>query len=186
MQMKIAHIALTALALWGATTVAAAPAAAQKTTQLAVGRGGSPHLRTDWTIGDAHISITYGAPYLKGRAEAAMMPAGKMWRTGADEATVLTTDKPLTFGTIKLAPGSYTINTVPGNPWQLVLGKLAKPGQWGIPYQPALELGRIPMTSGKAAPAKEQVTFTITPDKTGGALHVEWGTTEESVPFTIG
>ena len=61
-------------------------------------------------------------------------------RTGADEATTITTDKPLKFGTLSLAPGIYTINTEPGDKgWQLIIGKLGKPGQWGVPYNATLE-----------------------------------------------
>src|SRR5215212_6100158 len=93
---------------------------AQKSTTLSTGSGGSPHVRTEWTVDGANISIEYGRPYLKGRDEAKMMPAGVPWRTGADEATVITTNKPLKFGAVNLAPGSYTINTQPGHEWQLL------------------------------------------------------------------
>ena len=42
------------------------------------------------------------------------------------------TDKPLKFGTLSLEPGTYTLNTQPGDKqWQLIVGKLGKPGQWG-------------------------------------------------------
>ena len=98
---------------------------AQKTVDLKTGGGGSPHVRSEWTIDGANISIEYGRPFLKGRPEAQMMPPGREWRTGADVATIITSDKPLKFGAISLAPGSYTINTVPGEKeWQLVLGRL--------------------------------------------------------------
>jgi hypothetical protein len=161
---------------------------AQKTTDLKTGSGGSPHVRTDWTIDGAMISIEYGRPFLKGRPEAQMMPPGREWRTGADAATVITTDKPLKFGAISLTPGSYTINTVPGEKeWQLVLGRLSKPGQWGIPYQKDLEIGRTPMKVGKTAKPVENVTISID-DATGNAatLRIEWGTTSVTAPFTVG
>ena len=92
-----------------------------------------------------------------------MMPAGKPWRTGADQATTITSNKPLTFGAVKLEANTpYTINTVPGDKeWQLLFGKLNKPGQWGIPYQPALEIGKEPMAFGKAAKPVEQLTISI-------------------------
>lgn len=183
------HTLVSTIALVTATLAATATSAgAQITTQTGVGGGGSPHAKTDWTIGSAQVSISYGRPSLKGRAESAMMPTGKPWRTGADEATVITSDKPLTFGTVTLAPGSYTINTEPGaKSWQLILGKLGSPKQWGIPYKPALEIGRAPMTVGKTAAPVEQLTYSI--DKTsstGGTLRIEWGTTSVSAPFTVG
>ena len=124
-------------------TAMSSVATAQKTTDLGAGNGGSHHVKTEWTIGGANIAITYGRPALKGRAEATLMPPGKVWRTGADAATVITTDKALTFGKVVLQPGSYTINTQPGDKsWELIFGKLDKEGQWGIPYLPALEIAR--------------------------------------------
>lgn len=160
---------------------------AQKTVDLETGSGGSPHLRSAWTIDGANISIEYGRPFLKGRPEAQMMPPGREWRTGADVATIITSDKPLKFGAISLAAGSYTINTVPGDKdWQLVLGRLSKPGQWGIPYQKELEIGRTPMTRGMTKKPVENVTISIDDTPTGAALRVEWGSVSATAPFTVG
>jgi hypothetical protein len=141
------------MAAMAALTWVAAVGAAQKTTDIHPGKGGSPHVRTVWSIDGASIAIEYGRPSLKGRPEAELMPSGKPWRTGADEATTITTDRALTFGTVKLEPGTYTINTEPGDQWQIIFGKLGKPGQWGIPYQAPLEIARAPMTVGKTKAA---------------------------------
>jgi hypothetical protein len=164
-----------------------ASVAAQKTTEIHPGKGGSPHVRTEWTIDGASISIEYGRPSLKGRPEAQLMPPGQPWRTGADEATVLKTDKPLKFGTLSLEPGTYTLNTEPGDKgWQLIVGKLGKPGQWGVPYNKALEIGRAPMTLQTAKTPAEQVTISIEDTPKGGTLTVVWGTKQASIPFTVG
>jgi hypothetical protein len=163
-------------------------AAAQKSVQTSPGTGGSPHFRTEWVINGTHISIEYGRPYLKGRTIGnEVAPYGQPWRTGADEATIIKSDKPLKFGAIALAPGTYTINTLPdASGWQLILGKLSAPGQWGIPYQPQLEIGRTPMKVGKTNAAVEQETISIDPSAAGGTLRIEWGTTSVTIPFTIG
>ena len=169
-----------------AFTFMAATVQAQKTTEMGKGSGGSAHVKTEWNIGGANISITYGRPSLKGRAEADMMPAGKEWRTGADEATIITSDKMLMFGGVHLPAGTYTINTVPGaKEWTIVLGTLGKPGQWGIPYQKNLELGRAPMTLGKAKTPAEMVTFSIDKGANGPVLRMEWGTVSVSTPFMV-
>ena len=168
-------------------TMFAVSAGAQTTTQTGSGKGGSPHVKTAWQINGANISIEYGRPSIKGRSESQMMPNGLEWRTGADEATVLTSDKPLVFGTVSLVPGSYTINTRPGaTEWKLILGKLDKVGQWGVPYLPALEIGRTPMKLGRSPAHVEQVTYSIEPSATGGTLRIEWGTTSVTTQFTIG
>ena len=177
--------AFVTAALLAAGTLAAG--AAQKTTQVHPGKGGSPHVKSEWVIDGANIAIEYGRPSLKGRTEEQVMPPGKPWRTGADEATTITTDKALKFGTVSLEPGTYTINTEPGGEWQLIFGKLGKPGQWGIPYNKALEIGRTPMKAGKTVGDRfEQLTISIDDTASGGTLRIEWGTTSATIPFTVG
>lgn len=178
------------LAILGVLIVAigvAAPVSAQKTTVTGPGRGGSPHVKSEWTIDGARIAISYGRPYLKGRPESQMMPPGRVWRTGADTATILETDQMLQFGTrVVISTGSFTINTRPGgNEWQIIFGSLSSPGQWGIPYQPELELSRAPMKVGKAASPQEQLTISIDDTEAGGTLRIEWGTTSASIPFSV-
>ena len=122
---------------------AAGSVAAQKTTEVHPGKGGSPHVRTEWTIDGANISIEYGRPSLKGRPEngPGFMEIGKPWRTGADEATLLKTDKPLKLGTLSLEPGTYTLNTQPGEKsWQLLVGKVGNPVSGAFPTTPRWRL----------------------------------------------
>jgi hypothetical protein len=183
--MRRPALSLVAAAL---VTASAATLAAQKMTEIGSGRR-SPHVKAEWTVDGANVSITYGRPALKGRTETQMMPPGQPWRTGADEATILTTDKALKFGSVSLQPGSYTINTQPGDgQWQLILGKLGDKGekQWGIPYQQPLEIGRTPMKVGKTASPVEQLTISIDDTASGAALRVEWGTVSAVAPFTVG
>ena len=156
---------------------------AQKTTQVHPGKGGSPHVRSEWVIDGANISIEYGRPSLKGRSEAELMPKGEEWRTGADEATTLKTDKALMFGSLHVNPGTYTLYTVPGDTnWQLVISK--KTGQWGIPYPKGEDVGRARMTVSKTAAPVEMLTINIEDTPKGGTLHIEWGSTRASIPFT--
>ena len=133
----------------------------------------------------ANISIEYGRPFLKGRAESQMMPPGQVWRTGADEQTTLKTDKPLKLGTLTVPAGTYGLFTVPGpTEWQLIVSK--RPGGWGIPYPQGEDLGRAPMKVGKTKAPVEQLTISIDDTPAGGLLRFEWGTTSASVPFTVG
>jgi hypothetical protein len=156
---------------------------AQKTTQVHPGKGGSPHVRSEWTIDGANISIEYGRPFLKGRSETQMMPPGLPWRTGADEATTLTTDRPLSLGTLIVPAGTYTLYTVPAaSEWQLIFSKST--GQWGVPYPEGQDLGRVTMKVDKIAPV-EQLTISIDDAPSGATLRIEWGMTRASAPFII-
>lgn len=181
--MRRTALTLAAAALAAAFTT---PLIAQKTTDVHPGKGGSPHVRTEWTIDGANISIEYGRPYLKGRTVGKeVAPFGQPWRTGADEATTLKTDKPLKFGSLSVPAGTYTLFTLPGEKeWHLIVSK--KTGEWGTEYDEAQDLGRVPMKVGKPAKPAEQLTISIDDTPAGGTLRVEWGTSSASIPFTVG
>jgi hypothetical protein len=158
---------------------------AQKTTPVHPGKAGSPHVRSEWVVDGANISIEYGRPFLKGRTVGKdVAPYGSEWRTGADEATTLKIDRALMFGSMHVNPGTYTLYTLPNEKqWQLIISN--KTGQWGIPYPKGADLGRAPMTVGKPSAAAEQLTISIEDTKAGGTLHVDWGTTRASIPFSV-
>jgi hypothetical protein len=165
--------------------VLAAGPLAQQTTQVHPGKGGSPHVKTDWTIDGASISITYGRPSMKGRPADQLMPPGQPWRTGADEATTLVTNKALAFGALKVPAGTYTLYTVPGaTEWQLIVSK--KTGQWGVPYPEGEDFGRAPMSVGRTAAPVEQLTISIDDTPAGATLRIEWGSVSATIPFTVG
>ena len=182
MKRSVLAVAMAATALTFGASVHA-----QKTTEVHPGKAGSPHVKSEWTIDGANISITYGRPSLKGRVPGKDVDPyeGREWRTGADEATTLTIDKPVKFGALAVPAGTYTLYTMPtGSAWQLVVSK--KTGQWGIPYPKDEDLGRAPMTVGKAPKPAELLTISIQDTPAGGTLHVDWGTTRASIPFTVG
>jgi DUF2911 family protein len=160
---------------------------AQKNTPMKTGDGGSEHLRSEWTLDGANIAIEYGRPTLKGRVPGKDIDPfeGKEWRTGADEQTTLITNKPLKFGSLNVPAGTYGIHTIPVNgTWQLIVSRRAK--GWGIPYPNGQDLGRVPMTMGKTASPVEKLTISVDDTSAGGALHIEWGATKASIPFTVG
>jgi len=181
--MRAARVTLTAFILAGAF---ATVASAQKMTDVHPGKGGSPHVRAEWTIDGANLSIVYGRPYLKGRAVGKeVAPFGKVWRTGADEATTFTTDKPLKFGTLAVPAGTYTLYTLPAEKdWHLIINK--QTGQWGTQYAQDQDLGRVPMTVGATSAPVEQLTISVDDTPGGGTLRIEWGTRRATVPFTAG
>jgi hypothetical protein len=182
MRKAVLAVAMAAAALTFGTTLQA-----QKTTQVHPGKAGSPHVKTEWTIDGANVAIEYGRPLLKGRTPGKDVDPyeGREWRTGADEATTLTTNRALKFGTVSVPAGTYTLYTIPtGGTWHLIISK--KTGQWGVPYPKGEDLGRVPMTLSKPAKAADQLTISVDDTQTGGTLHVDWGTTRASVPFTVG
>jgi hypothetical protein len=142
----------------------------------------SPHESVSMTVAGKKITIEYGRPYMKGRTIfGSLVPWDKVWRTGADEAAVLTTEGDITIGTLKVPKGTYSLFTIPSQKsWTLVVNKVAK--QWGaFDYKPAQDLGRTPMTvTPNAAPVEE---FTIEL-KDPGTLTMSWDKTTASVSIS--
>ena len=145
----------------------------------------SPHETATATVDGAKISVTYGRPYAKGRKIAGgLVPYGQVWRTGADEATTLVTDKALMFGNTHVEPGTYTLYTLPGEKsWQLIINK--QTGQWGTEYNQKQDLARIPMTVGKTTAPVEQLTIQIADTPAGGELQLSWENTRATAAFSV-
>ncbi len=131
------------------------------------------------------IKVDYSSPHAKGRKIfGGLVPYGKVWRTGANEATSFVTDAAVTVEGKEVPAGSYTIFTIP-NPdkWTLIINK--KTGEWGIPYKyESDELARVNMSVSKTpAPVED---FTIAFDQKGDTctMRLEWENTRAQVDFS--
>lgn len=171
--------AFVASALVAALAVPAGLVAAQQ-------QRASPHDTVKATIDGANVSVTYGRPYMKGRKIfGGIVPYGQVWRTGADEATVLETDKALMIGALHVNPGKISLySLITDKSWTLVLNK--KTGQWGTEYTQGEDLGRVPMRVEKLTAPVEQFTITIekNPAGKGGMIVMQWETTKATLAFT--
>ena len=123
------------------------------------------------TIDGATIQIDYSRPSVKGRKIiGGLVPYGQVWRTGANEATTLTTDKALEIGGLAVPAGKYTLFTLPGETeWKLIVNK--QTGQWGTEYDEKQDLGRAALKKAATTAPVEQ--FTITLDKAGQGRHAQ-------------
>ena len=126
-------------------------------------------------IGEATVTIDYGRPRKRGREIfGGIVPYGEVWRTGANAATGLTTDRDITIGGAAVPAGSYTLWTLPAREGATLIVN-RQTGQWGTDYQPAEDLLRIPLVQRRLAEAVD--TFTIAVDP-AGALRFRWDRTE--------
>ena len=168
--------------------VVTSSAVAQTTTPVHPGMGGSPHVRTEWTIGGGKVSIAYGRPYLKNRTIGTQVEpiAGQVWRLGADEPTTLKTDVGLRFGDVSLTPGTYTLWVMTGQDgsWNLVINE--NMASWGTDYPGEnSDAGRITMTVEQVSMPTEQLTLSIDATVDGGTFRIDWGPFRATTPFTI-
>lgn len=158
-------------------------------TGAAVGQSGrlSPHERVAASIDGADLSITYGRPFMRGRTiMGALVPYGRVWCPGADEATTLTTSMPLRIGDLALARGSYTLWIVPSaGDWTLIVNK--ETGIFHTEHASRFDLGSVTLQKRAVEPPVEQLTFAIAknPGGRGGSIVMSWETTEVSMPFTV-
>lgn len=142
----------------------------------------SPHDSTEVTLKGKKITIEYGRPYLKGRKVGQeLAPYGKVWRTGADEATAFTTETDLTIGGVKVPAGKYTLYTLPSEgTWKLIINK--ETGQWGTKYDESQDLARIDMKKSPLPQPVEQFTMSFNKtSETSADLNLDWEKTRVSV-----
>ena len=134
------------------------------------------------TVDGAKVSITYGRPYMRGRKiVGGLVPYGRVWRTGADESTTLTTDAPLVIGGAAVPAGKVSLYTLPGpQGWKLIINK--QTGQWGTEYNEAQDLARVDMATKALTAPVDQFTIKIE----GGQIKLAWELTEVSVPIKKG
>jgi hypothetical protein len=142
----------------------------------------SPPGTAEVTLKNKKITIDYSRPSLKGRKVGQeLAPYGKVWRTGANEATALNTEIDLNIGGAKVPAGKYTLYTLPSEgTWKLIINK--QTGQWGTQYDESQDVARVDMKKTALPQSVEQ--FTISFDKKNdntANLNLDWENTRVSV-----
>lgn len=156
----------------------------------------SPHETVSSVIDGNRVTITYGRPYTKnpktGEAReiwGTLIPYGKVWRTGADEATLLITQKPLVIGDTTIPAGAYTLWTLPKDDGtaKLIINKQV--GQWGVgpnSYDEKQDLARVDLKKDVTDKTADQFTMSVGKNPEGGGLiKLMWVNTQYSVAFTV-
>jgi hypothetical protein len=142
----------------------------------------SPPGTAECTINGKKVAIEYNRPSMKGRKIVGeLVPYGEVWRTGANEATTLTTEADLNIGGTKVPAGKYTLYTLPSEGgWKLIINK--QTGQWGTEYHEDQDLARVDMKTTPLDAPVEQFTISLNPDTNSSAtLALEWEKTRVSV-----
>lgn len=153
----------------------------------------SPEDGVDYTEGDLKVHVFYNRPYKKGReifAANGLVPFGKVWRTGANEATTFETSKTLSIKGQELKPGKYSLWTIPNaQSWTIILNSDIP--SWGINFNG--EANRDPAKDVITVEAPVSITeteieqFTISIEKAMDELELVfmWDKTVVAVPFTV-
>ncbi|HET7535727.1 MAG TPA: DUF2911 domain-containing protein [Candidatus Didemnitutus sp.] len=186
--MKIRHVLAVALtAAFLGVTLLPAQIAPPRTRV-------SPHETISSRIDGNRVTIVYGRPYSKDpksgnvrKIWGELVPFDKVWRLGADEATLLVTQEPLDLGGTALPAGAYTLYLLPAADGSAKLLVNKQIGQWGADiYNEKTEFARVDLKKDTLDPALDQFAMSIEKNgNTGGVIKLGWEKTQYSVTFAV-
>jgi hypothetical protein len=134
---------------------------------------------------DLSISIEYHRPFKKGRnIFGGLVPYGKYWRTGANNATEIEFNKDLYFEGQKVSAGRYRLYTIPNeNTWKIVLN--SELGKWGL-FKPdnSLDILTLEVSSLVSTEIQEQFQIALEASDKGVILSMVWDQTKVEVPIS--
>lgn len=165
-----------ALALFAVATMGTSDAYAQKP---------SPKITAEGT----NVSIAYGQPAKRGRVvfgkegSGSLEPYGKVWRTGANEATEITFKKDAMFGGKPVKAGTYSLYSIPGEKeWTVILNpELKQWGAFGYDKVKAKNTAEVTVPTKMYATSAEKLMFDAKDDS---KLKFQWDKMGFEVPIT--
>jgi hypothetical protein len=146
----------------------------------------SPSQTIKQDFGLSSIELSYSRPGLKGRKlYAELAPAGKVWRTGANQATTLTFGEEVTIGGTKVAAGKYGLVSIPDKKeWILIITKqldVTSPSA----YKQDMDVVRVTVPAQKMDAEMETFTMQFANVKpTSCELHIMWEKVAVALPIT--
>ena len=153
----------------------------------------SPLDSLSFKVGSVSVKLCYGRPSARGRTMigGAAVPFGKLWRTGANEPTMIHTTGALPIAGLAVPAGSYSIYTIPGDKeWHVIVNRSIT--QWGEEHGytdavKAQEVGHGMVQSSALAAPVETLVFRTEAGAGGGVnLLLEWEKTRVTIPIAPG
>lgn len=149
----------------------------------------SPEEEVVFSPGNLEIRVLYNRPYKKGRRIfGGLVPFDSVWRTGANEATIFETNRPLTIKGTVLPAGSYSLWTVPReHTWTIIFN--SETGQWGINVEgkanrdPVRDVLQVEVQSIEQSKEFEQFTITFEEIGREAEMTIMWDKTIVMMPF---
>ena len=134
------------------------------------------------------VTVDYCQPSKKDRLifgeekDKALVPFGKWWRTGANEATVIKFSKDVTIAGKPLKSGTYTLFTIPEKDnWTIIFNQ--EVGQWGLSYDEKKNVMTVPVPSMQTNNSTEQFKINFVEQTEGADMILHWDTTQVVIPI---
>jgi len=137
-------------------------------------------------VSNKMVKITYSRPQLKGRSLSELAPAGKVWRTGANEAVEITFYQDSKVGGTDIKAGTYSLFSIPGDgEWTVILN--SNLNQWGAySYDESADVARVKASASNDGKSLEAFSIAFKEADGGAHLVMGWGTTRVALPMTFG
>lgn len=132
---------------------------------------------------DHYVKITYSQPQKNNRVIfGGLVPYGKVWRTGANEATEITTIRDILFKDIVLKAGTYSLFTIPEqDKWTIIIN--SDVGMWGAyNYNPKKDLWRFEVPVQLSEKNYEPFTILFDQRNEVADLLMMWDNVKVSIP----
>lgn len=147
----------------------------------------SPEAIAERNANGLNIKVTYSQPGKKGRhlfgreEDKALLPYGKVWRTGANEATVINFKQDVIFAGEPVKAGKYSLWTVPGqSTWKVILN--SETGQWGTDYNDGKNILTKEVTLRVSPQVRELFEIYFEDQPEGVNMILSWDQIEAIVP----
>lgn len=129
--------------------------------------------------------ITYSRPQLNGRSLEALVPLGKVWRTGANEAAELRVFTDIQIGETILVAGTYTFFTIlEKNTATFIVNSATN--LWGAyAYNSNNDVLRITVPRTESETVLEAFSIAFSKDEGQPKIHMGWANTRFEVPFMV-
>lgn len=134
------------------------------------------------------VTVDYCQPSKKDRLifgeekDKALVPFGKWWRTGANEATVIKFSKDVTIAGKPLKSGTYTLFTIPEKDnWTIIFNQ--EVGQWGLSYDEKKNVMTVSVPSMQTNNSTEQFKINFVEQTEGADMILTWDTTQVIIPI---
>jgi len=154
----------------------------------------SPAGSTYSKVGLTDIDIEYSRPKVKGRTifgegEDVLVPSGKIWRTGANAGTIITTSTDIKVEGQDLPAGEYMLLTIPGkDEWTVIFYKDKSIGGNMSAHKEEDDQLKVTVKPTKLTEPVEVLTFNISDiseDNTKAAIQLAWENTSVKVGIEV-
>ncbi|MCF0057794.1 DUF2911 domain-containing protein [Dyadobacter sp. CY356] len=153
-------------------------------------KSSSPAAVAEFHQNGIDIEVNYSRPSKKKRfifgreQDKALVPYDKVWRTGANEATIIKIGENIVFAGKPVKPGTYSVWTIPGQSgWKVILNK--ETGQWGTNYNDGQDFLKadVPIRINRRVEELFKIYFEEQPS--GVNMILSWDQTEAIIPIKL-